>query len=58
MILTFDIVQEILHSHRLLMSQKFETLGCQWCGFNQFFADKGNSGPRFGIVDQPFYYLK
>ena len=28
----FDILQDIVQSHPLLMSQKFETQGCEWYG--------------------------
>ena len=47
----YDILQEILQSYPLLMSRKFETHGCQWYGVKRIkssFADKGNSGTRFG----------
>ena len=54
----FDILQEkFLQSHPLLMSQKFETQGCQWHGVKQIkyiFTDEGNSRTRIGAT---LYYL-
>ena len=47
----FDILQEILHSHPFLKSQKFKMQGCQWYGVKgiKFIClDKGKSSTRLG----------
>ena len=52
------VLQETLLSHPSLMLPNFETQDCQWCGVKRiklFFADKRNSGTRFGAH---LYYLK
>ena len=49
----FKNLREILRSYPFLMSQKFETQYCQWCGvkgIKSIFADKANSETRFGAL--------
>ena len=49
----FDIPQGILQSHPFLMSQKFETQGCQYYEgkrIKSVFADKGNSKTSLGAT--------
>ena len=52
------ILHEILQSHPFLISQNFETQGCQMCEVERIksiFAVKWNSGTRYGV---PLYYTK
>ena len=47
-----DILERILQSHIFFIPQNFKTLGCQWYAVKRIesiFADKGNSGTRFGV---------